>query len=192
MRLEPDTPPAPGKPGNRWRAPHPPRYNQRASNDMKSLNDIEIVVLSSTKTEEFMEILWTALNPDGVTGRTRSILKDPIIRSFYEDWGKPDDIGFAAMKKSKMVGAVWSRMKECVTREFVEYPELGIGVLPEYQNMGIGSLLLKTLIETCRKKYPGLRLGVNEKAVRVLSLYNKFGFIEYNKYHGSPQLQLTF
>ena len=91
-----------------------------------------------------------------------------------------------------MIGTIWSRIKECVTREYAEYPELGIGVLPEYQDKGIGSLLLPTLIETCRAKYPGIRLGVNEKAVRVLSFYNKFGFIEYDKYHGSPQLQLTF
>ena len=153
---------------------------------MKIKNDVEIVLLLSTQTEEFMEILWTALNPDGVTGRTRRILNDPIIKLFYEDWGKPDDIGFAAIKDGKMVGAVWSRIKECVTREYAEYPELGIGVLPEYQDMGIGSLLQKTLIKTCRKKYPGLRLGVNEKAVRVLFLYHQFGFIEYDNYHGSP------
>lgn len=159
---------------------------------MTIISDIEIVPLLSTQTEEFMEILWTALNPDGVTGRTRSILKDPIIRPFYEDWGKPDDIGFAAIKEGKMVGVIWSRIKECVTREYAEYPEMGIGVLPEYQDMGIGSLLLNTLIETCRKKYPGLRLGVNEKAIRVLSFYNHFGFVEYDKYHGSPQLKLSF
>ena len=69
---------------------------------------------------------------------------------------------------------------------------MGIGVLPEYQDMGIGSLLLNTLIETCRKKYPGLRLGVNEKAIRVLSFYNHFGFVEYDKYHGAPQLKMSF
>ena len=159
---------------------------------MTIINDVEIVPLLSTQTEEFMEILWTALNPEGVTGRTRSILNDPIIKPFYEKLGKPDDIGFAAIKEGKMIGAIWSRIKECVTSEYTEYPELRIGVLPEYQNMGIGSLLMKTLIETCSNKYPGLRLGVNEKAVRVLSFYRKFGFIEYDKYHGSTQLQLTY
>lgn len=159
---------------------------------MTSINDIEIVPLLTTQTKEFMEILWTALRPDGVTGRTRSILKDPIIRPYYEDWGKPDDIGFAAINEGRMVGAIWSRIKECATNECAEFPEMGIGVLPEYQDMGIGTLLLNTLIETCRKKYPGLRLGVNEKAMRVLSFYNQFGFVEYDKYHGSPQLKLSF
>lgn len=159
---------------------------------MTIIGDIEIAPLLSTQTEEYMEILWTALNPDGVTGRARSILKDPSIRLYYEDWGKPDDIGFAAIKDGEMVGAIWSRIKGCVTREYAEYPEMGLGVLPEYQNMGIGSLLMKNIIGSCRKRYPGLRLGINGKAVRVLSFYNKFGFIEYDKYHGSPQLQLTF
>ena len=49
-----------------------------------------------------------------------------------------------------------------------------------------------TLVGACRNKYPGLRLGVNEKAVRVLPFYHKSGFVEYDKYHGAPQLQLTF
>ena len=155
-------------------------------------NNIKIEPLLSTQTDEFRKILWTALNPDGVTGRTRKILNDPIIRLYYEDWGNPDDIGFAADIEGYMIGAIWSRIKECVTREYAEYPELGIGVLPKYQNAGIGSLLVNTLIEVCRTKYPDLRLGVNEKAVRVLSFYHKFGFVEYDKHHGSPQLKLTF
>ena len=159
---------------------------------MNKLNGIEIVDLLTTESTEFMEILWTALNPEGVTGRNRNILNDPIIKSYYDDWGRADDIGFAAIKDDKMVGAVWSRVKVCVTKEFSEYPELGIGVLPDYQNKGIGTLLLKALIRTCRKKYPGIRLGVNKKATRVLSFYSKFGFIEYDTYKGSPQLQLTF
>jgi GNAT superfamily N-acetyltransferase len=156
------------------------------------MTDIRIEPLVSTQTGEFMEILWAALNPDGVTGRTRSIFNDPVIKLYYEDWGRQDDMGFTAVAECRMIGAVWSRMKECVTEKYPEYPELGIGVLPEFQGMGIGSLLLETHIESCRERYPGLRLGVNEKAVRVLSFYRKFGFIEYDRFHGSPQLQLTF
>ncbi|MBA3027821.1 MAG: GNAT family N-acetyltransferase [Desulfobacteraceae bacterium] len=159
---------------------------------MKHLKDIDIIQLYSTQSDEFMEILWTALNPDGVSGRTRSILNDPAITAYYENWGKPDDIGYAAVKDGIMIGAIWSRIKDCVTAEHAEYPELGIGVLPEYQDAGIGSALLRKLIKTCRGKYAGIRLGVNEKADRVLSFYWKFGFMEYDKHNGSPQLQLTF
>lgn len=159
---------------------------------MNKLKDVKIVELLTTQSSEFMEILWTALNPEGVTGRSRSILYDPIVKPYYEDWGHADDIGYAAIKENKMIGAAWSRIKSCVTMKYSEYPELSIGVLPDYQNMGIGSMLLKVLIKTCRGKYPGIRLGVNEKAIRVLSFYSKFGFIEYDKYDGSPQLKLTF
>ena len=83
---------------------------------MKKIKDIKIVDLITTESPEFMEILWTALNPDGVTGRTKSILNDPTIKPFYKKWGKPDDIGFAAIKEGQMIGAIWSRIKECVTR----------------------------------------------------------------------------
>lgn len=159
---------------------------------MSSTAKFKIINLLTTESQEFKEILWTALNPDGVTGRTRDILNDPIIKPYYENWGLDDDIGFAAIKDIKMVGAIWSRIKSNVTSEFSDYPELGIGVLSKFQNKGIGSILMKSLIEECRNKYPGLRLGVNEKATRVLSFYNKFGFTEYDKYNGSPQLKLTF
>ena len=60
--------------------------------------NIKIVDLLTTESPEFMEILWTALNPEGVPGRTRSILNDPIIKPYYINWGKPDDIGFVAIK----------------------------------------------------------------------------------------------
>ena len=159
---------------------------------MSKLDDVKVVELPNTESPEFMEILWTTLNPDGVTGRKRSILKDPMIKPYYENWGQADDLGYGAVIEDKMVGAIWSRIKSCVTREYGEYPEMSIGVLPDYQNMGIGTLLLTTLIDTCQGKYPGIRLGVNPKAVRVLSFYGKFGFIEYDKYNGSPQLRLKF
>ena len=157
----------------------------------KSL-DVEIIDLHTTESKEFMEIFWTALNPEGVKGRTRDILNDPIIKEYYENWGLDDDIGYTAIIDGKMIGAIWSRIKSCVTKEYSNYPELGIGVLAEYQSNGIGSLLLKSLINTSSEKYPGIRLGVNEKATRVLSFYKKFGFVEYDKYNGAPQLQLTF
>lgn len=86
------------------------------------------------------------------------------------------------MKDEKMIGAEWSRIKNCVAAQYAEYPEYTIGVLPDYQNNRVGSALLSMIIEACRGKYPGLRLGVNEKAVRVMSFYTKFGFVEYNKY----------
>ena len=85
---------------------------------MSILLDIKIVDLTTTENKEFIKILWTALNPDGVTARTRDILNNPIIKPFYTKWGKPDDIVFAAIKNDKMIGAIWSRIKESVTRDY--------------------------------------------------------------------------
>ena len=61
-------------------------------------------------------------------------------------------------------------------------------MVPDYQNMGIGSSLLKILIETSRKKYLCIRLGVNEKAHRIRSFYKKMGFLAFEK----DKFQLTF
>ena len=64
---------------------------------MSNISDIKIIELQNTDTQEFIEILWTALNPDGVTDRSRDILNTPIIKEYYENWGRNDDLGFAAI-----------------------------------------------------------------------------------------------
>lgn len=54
-----------------------------------------------------------------------------------------------------------------------------IAVKEEYQREGIGSMLVKTLIDFCaRNKYTFLTLEVRESNVKAIRLYEKFGFVK--------------
>ena len=56
------------------------------------------------------------------------------------------------------------------------------GVLPSHQHRKIGSTLLATGIETLRKKgCKTIKLGVETKNEKALSLYKKFGFYGQGK-----------
>lgn len=147
--------------------------------------------LKSTESTQVLEILWTALNIPGA-GRKRSILYDPAIRAYYKDWGRAGDRGFAAVSNDHFIGAAWCRIKGDVSGMFPHYPELVIGVLPEYQNAGTGSLLMKKLIEASRGCFPGLRLGIHPKNERIITFYERFGFEIYDYNNKAPQMIVHF
>lgn len=56
---------------------------------------------------------------------------------------------------------------------------LGMGVIKEFRNHGIGSQLLGETLKLAQKKgLTRIELTVREKNVNAISLYKKFGFIE--------------
>jgi ribosomal protein S18 acetylase RimI-like enzyme len=57
-------------------------------------------------------------------------------------------------------------------------PSLGICVLQEYQNKGLGSTLMKVLIANCRiRNSPAIRLKVYPDNIKAITLYKSLGFI---------------
>jgi ribosomal protein S18 acetylase RimI-like enzyme len=155
------------------------------------MQNITFKELTGTNDTIFYDLLWIAINIPG-TGRERSMIYDPMIKPFYQDWGQPDDHGYFALLENNIAGVIWSRIKECVTGNYTDYPEIGMAVYPLYQNKGIGSLLLNKLIETSKNKYPGLRLGVNHLNTRARNFYEKHGFVTYDVYNTAPQMKISF
>lgn len=158
---------------------------------MKKTENIIIKKLTDTDNEIFFEILWTALNVPG-TDRGKNIIFEPMILPYYQNWGKPDDIGFEAHSNNSIMGAIWCRLKNDVTETYPDYPELAMAVLPIFQNNGIGSCLLTNLITACKDKYTGLRLGANQKNLRAIEFYKNFGFEIFTYYNDAPQMRLVF
>jgi ribosomal-protein-alanine N-acetyltransferase len=59
---------------------------------------------------------------------------------------------------------------------------LNLAVKPEFQGRGIGSLLLSNAIDLAkRKKVQWARLEVRPSNLRVISLYERFGFKKIGK-----------
>jgi len=89
--------------------------------------------------------------------------------------GREGDGGWAALREEKVVGVVWWRVWRGAERGFgfvdAATPELAIAVRAEWQNQGIGSLLLGRAIEEC----PRISLNVRGDSAAV-SWYERFGF----------------
>lgn len=153
----------------------------------------------NTDDQDFLwEMLYIALwdAPDEPR-RPRTVLEKPAIRRLVENWGREDDFGIAVVdsKTQDPIGAIWSRLDgyDALDTYGCDYPLLGIAVIESHQNQGLGTLLMRTFIDSLRGRIDGLRLGANPKNARAIKLYENFGFKQYAIGKGDyPQMKLSF
>ena len=110
--------------------------------------------------------------PSGQTPLPRSVLNDPAIARYVENWGRRrGDSGLIATVAAAPVGAAWLRFFTPLDPGygFVDErtPELSVAVLAAYRNKGIGSLLVGQLLQgvesvslSCDPTNPAWRLYV--------------------------------
>jgi ribosomal protein S18 acetylase RimI-like enzyme len=126
------------------------------------------------------EMLYLALHvPEGQPPFPREVLQAPGIRHYVEGWGRPGDMGVLALDGETPVGAAWLRLLTGEDRGFGyvddETPELSIAVMPEYRGRGIGSEMLRRLLEIAGSRYTAVSLSVSaDNPAR--RLYERFGF----------------
>jgi GNAT superfamily N-acetyltransferase len=129
---------------------------------------------ATVSDESFLwEMLYLAIFvPTGKPLLPRSILRDPAIARYVEDWGiRSGDSGLIALVDGAPVGAAWLR---CFPASDPGYgfvdertPELSIAVLPAHRGKGIGSRLMERLLQgvdstslSCDQANPSWRLYV--------------------------------
>lgn len=130
------------------------------------------------------EMLYIALwDPPPAPPRPRSILEHPRIACFAKEYGSgAGDLGFTAMlPDGTPIGAAWGRLLqpgEGGSYVDTETPQVGIAVLPEYHNRGVGRALLSRYVTEAGKRYKAVTLSVHpENHARFL--YEKCGFVRY-------------
>jgi ribosomal protein S18 acetylase RimI-like enzyme len=128
------------------------------------------------------EMLYQAIYVgEGATPSVREIVQRPELARYLQGWGRPDDVGFAAVDgtSQQVVGAAWMRRWSGDERGYgyvdEETPELSLAVLPEYRGRGIGTALLARLLGVARKRYGAVSLSVAE-ANPARRLYKRLGF----------------
>lgn len=112
----------------------------------------------------------------------RDVVHRPEIARYVKDWGRAGDLGFIAedARSNEPIGAVWSRLSSANDQGFAylddETPELGIALWPQFRRQGIGTALLKHLLEAAKNLYSSISLSVspNNPAIR---LYERLGFV---------------
>lgn len=148
---------------------------------------MEVILEEITKTNcNFLdEMLYEAIYiPESSTPLPKSIINEPELFKYIEDWGREADIGFIAKYNDKMIGAVWVRLflKNQKSFGFIDekIPELSIAVKKQYRNMGVGSKLLLVIFNKVKSQgYYAISLSV-DKRNRAVKLYKKLGFKKYN------------
>ena len=128
--------------------------------------------------------------PDGVPAPPRSIIEDEALRVYVRDFGKEaDDRCLVAEVDGRIVGAVWTRVMDDYGHIDDRTPSLAISLFKEYRGQGIGTELLRVMLEDFeghkldrkmldllrRDGYESVSLSV-QKANPALRMYQKAGF----------------
>lgn len=114
--------------------------------------------------------------PEGMDKPPRSIIWRPELQVYIEDFGKTDDWCLVAEIKEKIVGAVWTRIMDDYGHVDDETPSFAISLYEEYRSFGIGTALMRAMLQLLREKgYKQTSLSV-QKANYAVDLYRKTGF----------------
>ena len=106
----------------------------------------------------------------------KSIIEQPELQVYVEDFGKEDDWCLVAEVKGKIVGAVWVRIMDDYGHIDDETPSFAISLYEEYRNMGIGTALMRDMLEFLKNKgYRRTSLSV-QKVNYAVRMYQKVGF----------------
>ena len=123
------------------------------------------------------EFLYEAIFiPEGTEKPPKSIIEQPELQVYIADFGKSDDWCLVAEVKEKIVGAVWVRIMDDYGHIDDETPSFAISLYEEYRNMGIGTALMRDMLEFLKNKgYKQTSLSV-QKANYAVRMYQKVGF----------------
>ena len=105
------------------------------------------------------------------------IYTNPKIYAAIKDFGsRPDDYCLVAEANGKVVGAVWVAIADEYGHMDDETPSFSISLYKEYRGKGIGTALMRKMLELLAAKgYKRASLGVNKENYAV-RMYKKVGF----------------
>ena len=123
------------------------------------------------------EFLYEAIFiPVGMEKPPKAIIEQPELQVYIADFGKSDDWCLVAEVKEKIVGAVWVRIMDDYGHIDDETPSFAISLHEEYRNLGIGTALMRDMLEFLKNKgYKQTSLSV-QKANYAARMYQKVGF----------------
>lgn len=134
--------------------------------------------IQPTETPLLKDFLYEAIFiPEGVAAPPRSILDDENLQVYIRDFGQmPADRCLVAEVGDKIVGAIWSRIINDYGHIADDVPSIAISLYKEYRNLGIGTDLLRQMLELLKADgYKSVSLSV-QKANYAMRMYHKAGF----------------
>ena len=151
------------------------------------MSEIKVVYGNTDYIESFYEALT-------VVARERIYIEmiepPPLekVKGFQEDLISKGGPVYYAMKGDQVVG--WCDVFPESNPRLSHRGGLGMGILPEYRGMGIGSELLKNVIEKAREfGLEKIELNVYTTNESAIALYKKFGFKDEGVIHKYRKLE---
>ena len=139
---------------------------------------MEIRRLRDDETELLKDFLYEAIFiPDGMKPPERSIIELPELAIYYENFGNgPADNCLVAEVDGKVIGAVWTRIMNDYGHVDDDMPSFAISLYKEYRGKGIGTELMRWMLEMLKEQgYKKASLAV-QKANYAVGMYEKVGF----------------
>lgn len=139
------------------------------------------MVIREMNAEEYPlleDFLYEAIFiPKGAEKPPRDIIQNEELQVYIRDFGKrKDDHCLAAECDNKIVGACWVRIMNDYGHIDDETPSFAISLLEKYRGQGIGTELMRGMLELLKSKgYKRASLAV-QKANYAVKMYKKAGF----------------
>jgi ribosomal protein S18 acetylase RimI-like enzyme len=141
--------------------------------EIRPINPDEIDVLDDFLYEAIFQRDTDNLVP-------KNIIEKPELQVYIKDFGKPDDNCLVAVCDGKIVGAVWTRIIKGFGSVDEKTPECAISLYRDYRGQGIGTNLMREMLELLRSKgYKQTSLAVQKENYAV-KMYKAVG-IEINE-----------
>ena len=124
------------------------------------------------------EFLYQAIYiPEGVSKPSRDILQMPELQIYIANFGEEKaDTCLVAEVEGKIVGMAWARIIKDYGHLDDDTPSLSVSLLPDYRGKGIGTLLVRALLNQLKTHgYQRVSLSV-QKANYAAAWYLKLGF----------------
>lgn len=131
-----------------------------------------------SETELLKTFIYEAIFiPEGVEPPPFDIIYQPEIALYYEQFGTGSaDNCIVAEVDGKVVGAVWTRIMNDYGHVDDQTPSFAISLLKEFRNQGIGTELMRRMLQLLKNQgYKQASLAV-QKANYAVRMYKKVGF----------------
>lgn len=134
--------------------------------------------LQPSETELLKTFIYEAIFiPEGVEPPPFDIIFRPEIALYYEGFGNGSaDNCIVSEVDGKVVGAVWTRIMNDYGHVDDQTPSFAISLLKEFRNQGIGTELMRRMLQLLKNQgYKQASLAV-QKANYAVRMYKKVGF----------------
>ena len=134
--------------------------------------------LKENEAELLQDFLYEAIFiPEGIEPPDRSIIEQPELKIYYEDFGSGRaDHCIVADDDGKVIGAVWTRIMNDYGHVDDDTPSFAISLYKEYRGQGIGTRMMNEMLALLKEKgFERASLAV-QKANYAVRMYENVGF----------------